>query len=349
MNPGHGIIGCGRVAPNHVDGFRSLGNWELLWACDRQQDLAAEFAARFGIDGVAGSASTVLADPRVTSVSIAVDHEQHAALATAALTAGKHVLLEKPLALCVPDAEALVALANNRGLVLSVVSQHRYDPLVREVRRWLHEGLLGELVYVQVTLEAQREPSYYTQSYWRGTWAGEGGSAVANQGYHCLDVTRFLCGELVVKAAVVGRSQLGRVIETEDTLSALLVAGETPVTLNVTVASSTTWRSRLEFVGSQGSVCFDLDHPGTLRRAEGNRELEDRAAAARCEIRSEPAPGIDYYGISHRAQIADFARAATGHGDLDEGPEVAVGMVSLLTDLYQASGARPVLGQHIDT
>jgi UDP-N-acetyl-2-amino-2-deoxyglucuronate dehydrogenase len=344
QKPEHAIIGCGRVAPNHVDGFRALGDWALLWACDRELSIAESFATSFNIPKVTTSASEVFADPRVTSVSVAVDHAQHARLAADALRAGKHVLVEKPLALSRQDAEKVLALAAVHGLVLFVVSQHRYDPLVTAVRGWLREGLLGGLLFAQISLESCREASYYTESYWRGTWAGEGGSALINQGYHCLDITRFLCGELEVKAAVAGRSHLGGVIETEDTLSALLVAGDTPVTLNVTVASNTIWRSRIELVGSRGSVCLDLDHPAALHRAVGNAELEDRAAAVGATVSVEAAPGIDYYGISHRRQIADFADAVVGNRALAEGAQSAIGMVTLIEQIYRMSGARAAFG-----
>ncbi|MFL6145126.1 MAG: Gfo/Idh/MocA family protein [Labedaea sp.] len=338
--PRHAIIGCGRVAPNHVDGFRAAG-WELRWACDRDPDVAATFAGRHAIPRVTASIVDVLADPEVTSVSIAVDHAQHAALADQALRAGKHVLVEKPLALTARDGERLVELAGQRGLILSVVSQHRYDPVVVAVRERLREGLLGRLLYVRSSLEARRENSYYESSYWRGTWAGEGGSALVNQGYHGLDVTRFLCGELQVLAAVAGRAALGEVIETEDTLSALLVAGGTPVTLNVTVGSTTTWRTRLELVGTAGTITFDLDHPGTIHRATGNPELERWAALEQArQVREEP-PGVDYYGVSHRRQIADFVAAVRDGTTPAADANVALGMVALLESLYRRIGAPP--------
>jgi UDP-N-acetyl-2-amino-2-deoxyglucuronate dehydrogenase len=340
QRPGHAIIGCGRVAPNHVDGFRSLADWDILWACDRELSAAKGFGADFEIAKTTAAAGDVFADAEVTSVSITVDHAQHARLAEEALLAGKHVLVEKPLALKRHEAERVVALAAQRGLVLSVVSQHRYDPLVLAVASWMRDGLLGKPVYAQISLEACREPSYYTESYWRGTWAGEGGSALINQGYHCLDVTRQLCGELEVKAAVMGRGNLGGAIETEDTISALLLADGTPVTLNVTVGSTTMWRTRLEIIGSSGSVCLDLDHPGTLHRATGNEELTRRASAFQADDGAQPTPGINYYGISHRRQIADFARAVVTGAPPAVGPEVAVGMVGLLEEIYAAAGGR---------
>lgn len=337
----HAIIGCGRVAPNHVDGFSALDGWELRWACDRDFRIAQDFARRHGLPRAAASIEEVLADPDLTSVSIAVDHGQHARLAEQALLAGKHVLVEKPLALSPLDGERLVGCAAQRELVLSVVSQHRYDPLVLAVRNWLCEGLLGSLLYAQVSLEAGREVTYYTSSYWRGSRLGEGGSALINQGYHCLDITRFLCGELQVRAAVAGRRALEGVIETEDTISALLLAGAMPVTLNVTVGSSTTWRTRIELVGTLGTVSFDLDHPGALHRVTGNATLRQRAEMERLRSQTEEPPGIDYYGVSHRRQIADFAAAVCDGVPLASDVQSALTMIELLQDIYRAAGEPP--------
>ncbi|WP_149829610.1 Gfo/Idh/MocA family protein [Streptomyces tailanensis] len=333
----HAVIGCGRVAPNHADAFQALdGAWTIGWACDRDADVAAAFAEKHGIPRWTTDPAQVLADPAVLSVTVAVDHAQHAALARQALRTGKHVLVEKPLTLSGDDARDLLTEARERGLVLATVSQHRYDPLVTALDEWLKDGLLGRLRYVRASLEASRDEAYYRDSYWRGTWAHEGGSALVNQGYHCLDVTQALCGGLTVRAAVAVTGELFGAMETEDTLCALLTAGTVPVTLSVTVGSTVTWRTRLEFVGAEGTVELDIDHPATLHRAQGNPELERRAAERRRTL-PEAAPGINYYGTSHRRQVADFATAVTGRTGMKTGPEAGADMVRLLEELYDAA------------
>jgi len=332
----HGIIGCGRVAPNHVDGFRAAGRYDVGWACDRDARVLRDFALAHGIARTTERVEEMLNDPEVVSVSVALDHAQHAAVTEQALLAGKHVICEKPLALTMADAGRLVALAAGRNLVLSVISQHRYDPLVLAVRGWLRDGLLGSILYAQVSLAARREADYYRDSYWRGTWSGEGGSALVNQGYHVLDVTRFLLGELSVQAAVARTAVLDSVMETDDSFSALLTAGSLPVTLNITVAAMTVWRTRIELVGTHGCVEFDLDHPGTLHRVEGGLELLKAAQYVRERPEEPPPPGVGYFGISHRRQIAAFVRAAMD-GRPREDPQVGLGMVRLLGELYSAT------------
>ncbi|MFK0195175.1 Gfo/Idh/MocA family protein [Kitasatospora sp. NPDC090308] len=332
----HALIGCGRVAANHVDGFGRVPGWVLATACDREPHVK-EFAREHGIATAAQDVEEVFADPGITSVSIAVDHVQHGPLAERALVAGKHVLVEKPLCLDPAQARQLVALAAERGLVLSTVAQHRYDPVVRAVRQWVGRGLLGRLVFASATLQARREPDYYTGSYWRGTRRGEGGSALINQGYHCLDAVRWICGDLTTTAAVRTARALGGVIETEDTLSGLLSASGVPVTLNVTVASSVEWRTRIEIVGELGSVVFDLDHPGRLRRWDGSAELVRLAERESSRGLAEEPPGTSYYGTSHRRQIADFCRSVADGGPMLSSPADSVGTLETILSLYALS------------
>lgn len=338
--PVHAIIGCGRVAPNHVDGITSVPGASLAWVCDRDRATAQAFAAEHGIARATESAAEVLADPTVDSVSIAVDHAQHASLIDAALRAGKHVLVEKPFTLDPREASDLLALAEQTGLVLSVVSQHRYDPVVTAVRDWIGTGLLGRLVSASVTLESGRKPEYYANSYWRGTWAGEGGSAVANQGYHALDTIQWLLEGLDVVGSAIGQTALRGAMETEDTLAAVMRSRSgVLVTYLVTVASALTWRTRISLMGTEGSVSFDLDHPGTLHHVVGNSTLLAAADRERQRSDREEPRGIPYYGVSHRRQIADFcAAAAGGPRMLADGADGLVTM-RLIGELYRTAGA----------
>lgn len=339
----HAIVGCGRIAPNHAHGFRARPGVELRWACDPDRPAADRLAAGFDIPRTATDLDQVLADPEVTSVSIAVDHGRHAELAARALAAGRHVLLEKPFATRAGDARALTATAERAGLVLSVVSQHRYDPVVSAVTEWVAEGLLGRLTQAFAVQQCRRTREYYAD--WHGTRSGEGGSALINQGYHALDVLRALCGgTLEVVGATGGALVLGDAIENEDTLAAVLRGPDgLAATYSVTVTSTLEWWTRLGLTGTAGSVVFDLDHPGTLHLCAGGPELLARAAALRADTDNDAAdagqaPGIGYYGASHRRQIAEFCAAVRSGAPVLADAAEGLATLDLIEAMYRRAG-----------
>ena len=338
---GHAVIGCGRVAPRHVAALRASGV-DVLWACARRRAQAEDFAGRHGIPYATDRVTDVFDDPRVGSVSITVPHALHAGLAVAALRAGRHVLVEKPLAVSIADARRVAELAADSGLIVSVVSQYRYDPLVIGMRQWLADGLLGTLRCGHVHLECRRTPEYYADSEWRGTWCGEGGSTLINQGYHLVDVLRFLCGQPVVRAAAIGPGPLSDVMETDQAVGALLTVAGAPVTLAMTVGGSGDWRSRLHLAGDGGTVEFDLDGPATLRHCAGNPELRRRADEFR---RPATVTGRQYYRTAHRAQTMAFVRAVRAGSGVPTDAADALRTLTLIGDIYRAAGTRSPLAE----
>jgi len=337
----HAIVGCGRIAPNHADGFGILPDVELRWACDRDETVAKAFAAKYGIPRFSADLDEVLADPELTSVTVSVDHAQHAAVAERALRAGKHVLVEKPFTTRVSDARAVVALAQQSGLVLSVISQHRYDAVVTAVRSWIDEGLLGTLTQASVVQESYRDRAYYSD-YWHGTREGEGGSALINQGYHSFDVLRLLCGDLTVTSAASGALALGDVMENEDTLAALLRGPNGLIaTYAITVTGTVEWRTRIGITGTDGSVVIDIDQPGLLHFCAGSAELLARAETLRSQLTVEPPPGTSYYGIGHRKQIAEFCAAIVDGTPIRASATEGLATIELIDAIYTAAGQRP--------
>jgi predicted dehydrogenase len=337
----HAIVGCGRIAPNHADGFGAVPDADVRWACDRDSTVAETFARKFGIPRVSTDLDEVLADPELTSVTVSVDHAQHAAVAAAALRAGKHVLVEKPFTTAVADARSLVDQAKQAGLVLSVISQHRYDAVVEAISEWVNTGLLGRITIASVVQESARTPAYYSD-YWHGTRDGEGGSALINQGYHALDVLRLLCGgELTVTGAVADAIEFADKIQNEDTLATLLCGPDGLIaTYSVTVTGTVEWRTRIALTGTEGSVEFDIDEPAQLHFCTGGADLLERADTLRKTLNSAPAPGTSYYGSSHRRQIAEFCAALEDRRPIAADAAEGLATIELIDAIYKAAGQR---------
>jgi predicted dehydrogenase len=143
-----GLVGLGYWGPNLARNFDGLPGAELGWLCDRDGERLARFGARYPTARTTTRYKDLLQDPSLAAVVIATPVVTHGELARAALLAGKHVLVEKPLALSTEEAEELVALAEERGLVLMPGHLLLYHPGVVKLKELSDSGELGRLLYV---------------------------------------------------------------------------------------------------------------------------------------------------------------------------------------------------------
>jgi predicted dehydrogenase len=187
---------------------------------------------------------------------IATPHPFHAPVALYALTHGLHVLSEKPIAVAVSEADAMIEAARSRGLVLGVMFQERNRPIFRTTHQLLSSGLAGPL-YRSVIIASHwfRTRPYYESGSWRGTWVGEGGGIIMNQAPHSLDTFIWLGGmPRQVTAQAFTRAQP---IEAEDTVSALLDYGGGHTGYLYTTTAQWPGELRMEFSGELGQIVID--------------------------------------------------------------------------------------------
>jgi len=215
-----GIVGCGRIAKRHLDllGGNQIDHAELVAICDN--DAARLEAARQRYDVAAyDTLDAMLADPSVEAVVVLTPSGMHAEHAIAAANAGKHVIVEKPMALRLEDADAMIAACDRARVKLFVVKQNRLNVPVVKAREALDAGRFGKLVLGTVRVRWRRDQSYYNQDSWRGTWAQDGG-VLANQASHHVDLLEWFMGDVVSVHARATRALVD--IEAEDTAVATL-------------------------------------------------------------------------------------------------------------------------------
>lgn len=337
----HAIIGCGSVAPNHLDGVRHCALSKVEIVCDRDENVLHEFMRQNSLTRGTTDYRKILKNPEIQSVSIAVDHAQHAALTREALLAGKHVLVEKPFTITREDATELIELARERRLVLGVVSQHRFDPLIKYIRNLLSQGGLGDLIGIWAQLQCLRRPAYFQSSYWRGTWTGEGGSVTINQYYHVVDLVRWMGGPVAEVKAMIGALRWKGIIETEDSMVGILRFENGAFgSIAATSASEVNWRSRIDLIGTRGNLSFDIDHPDTLHAYQLEPAVEkDLLSFMKTDLtRQTPPPGKGYYGISHRYQIDEFMQAVAGQIEkVSVTGEDGLATLDLILRIYESS------------
>lgn len=218
---GVGIIGTGGIARAHAGAYaRFSDRCRVVAVADIDAARAEAFASGLGGDvAVHAGAQGVLERPDVDLVSICAPPFTHAPLALQALGAGKHVLVEKPMATSLQECDAMLAAARDAGRTLGVVHQNRFRPEFARVKALLDAGLLGPLDFVSVQCLWWRGPEYY-RLWWRGTWDQEGGGALLNHAVHFVDLLVWLAGlPAEVSGLVACRAHD---IEVEDLACALL-------------------------------------------------------------------------------------------------------------------------------
>jgi predicted dehydrogenase len=247
----HVVIGAGSLVYNmHRPAF-DLPTTEVCALCDIREDAARERAAELNVPLYADYRQ-MLAEVQPDVTVITTPHYLHPQMAIDALRAGSHVLVEKPMATQVADADKMVRAAQESGKLLAVNFQQRLRPEVLAARRLIQEGRLGMIQRVSLVVPWPRSYRYYSLASWRATWWGEGGGVLLNQAPHDLDLVCHLAG-MPARVISWNRTNLHK-IEVEDTISAML-EWENGATgyLHISTAESGP-KSDLEVVGTKGSL-----------------------------------------------------------------------------------------------
>lgn len=201
-----GIIGCGWVTETaHVPVLQHLDHVRLYAACDTRDERLGLMERRFGIRRLYADWIKLISDPDVDAVLIATPADSHVSLAGAAIDVGKHVLVEKPLALTVADAEELAEKARHSRVVSMVGFNFRFHPLARELKATIERGAIGRPLAVLTTFMSAKGQRATVSGY--ETVPERGGGVFHNKAVHQLDLLRFLFDCEVVRGRAMARSE----------------------------------------------------------------------------------------------------------------------------------------------
>jgi len=212
------LVGCGRIARNHLDAIDKIDELQLAAVCDVVESRAREAGERADVPWFT-SYSKMLEQAPCDVVAVCTPSGLHPAHGMQAARAGRHVVCEKPMAITLTSADELVKACDEAGVQLFVVKQNRLNPPIQLVKRALDKGRFGRLYMANTTVRWTRPQEYYDQAPWRGTWEFDGG-ALMNQASHYVDLVQWLMGP--VESVMAKTATLARRIETEDTGVAIL-------------------------------------------------------------------------------------------------------------------------------
>lgn len=314
-----GIIGLGNIGKYHAD--------YLLNGKVHRAELTAVADALAPLDPWSAKGLKTFTDGEalirsgdVDAVLIATPHYQHTTLGIAALEAGRHVMVEKPISVHKADAERLLAAHQRHPQpVFAAMFQLRTEPRYLKIRRLIQGGELGALVRVSwIITDWFRTEVYYASGGWRATWKGEGGGVLLNQCPHNLDILQWLCG---MPARVRGFCQLGRYhhIEVEDNVTAYLEWASGATGVFITSTGEAPGTNRFELCGTRGKVVLENNRLTFTRNETDMVEFsrDARTGFARPEVWNIDIP-FDNAPAQHATLTQNFVDAI-----LDGAPLIA--------------------------
>ena len=215
-----GLLGCGRIAKRHSDllGGNHIEGASLVAVCDPIRARADGIAGKFGV-AAHYDVDEFLAREDIDAVAVLTPSGLHPAHVIACARSGKHVVVEKPMALRLQDADDMIRACDQAGVKMFIVKQNRFNVPVVKAREALDAGRFGKLILGTVRVRWCRDQAYYDQDDWRGTWAYDGG-VLTNQASHHVDMLEWFFGD-VVSVHARALTALAK-IETEDTAVATL-------------------------------------------------------------------------------------------------------------------------------
>jgi predicted dehydrogenase len=318
-----------------VDAYKQFGTrCSIQSLCDIYPEKAQALASEKGLDTATCHADyrQAIDRPEVDLVSICLPPSAHAETAIFALDAGKHVLLEKPMAPSLEECDAILAAAARSGARLSVVSQNRFQTTMFRLKHVLDSGLAGRLLHAAVNSYWWRGQNYY-DLWWRGTWEKEGGGCTFIHAVHHIDLLLWFMGEVEeLNATLYNRSHENSEVE-DLSISSIRFKSGAPASL---VSSLVHHGEEQSFIIDGAEASIELPHKiAVSRQLDNGYPVADEAKRLELEERFASLPGPRY--TDHCGQIEDMLSAVEGGRQPLVGGQAGRATVEFIMAAYQSA------------
>lgn len=219
----YALIGCGRISPNHIAAAKK-NKLEIVALCDLVQENIEDKILKFNIDESVATYTDyqkMLLEQCPELVAIATESGKHAQIAIDCIEAGCNIIIEKPIALSLADADRIIEAAERKGVKICACHQNRFNKSVQKIREAVDKHRFGRLFYGTAHIRWNREYEYYARAKWRGTWEQDGG-ALMNQCIHNIDLLRWMMGDEIIEVVGMTDKLNHNYIEAEDLGIALI-------------------------------------------------------------------------------------------------------------------------------
>lgn len=306
----YALIGCGRIATNHVKAVLNNG-LEFTAACDIDSAAIENLLAKHNLQNDSSIArytdykKMIEEHPELELVAIATSSGAHAEIALYCIEHGVNVIIEKPIAMSIADAEEIIKRSEKMGVKVCACHQNRFNIAVQKTRKAIESGRFGKLSHGSIHVRWNRNKDYYTQAPWRGTWAEDGG-CLMNQCIHGIDLLRWMLGDEVATVYGVMRQQQHGYLEAEDVGMAVVTFknGAVATIEGTTNVFPRNLEETLYLFGEKGTVKIGGKSTNNLDVWDFADETEADAANKGLEEQTS-----NVYGNGHTSLYADMIDA----------------------------------------
>ena len=304
----YALIGCGRISPNHIAAADN-NNLDIVALCDLAQDNIQYILSKLKISKPICKYTDykeMLEKEKPELVAIATESGKHAHIALDCIDAGCNLIIEKPIALSLEDAEAIINKAEQKGVKVCVCYQNRFNKSIQKIREAVEEGRFGRLLYGTAHIRWNRGEDYYKQAKWRGTWEQDGG-ALMNQCIHNIDLLCWMMGNEIVEVVGMTDNLLHSFIEAEDLGMALVrfSNGSYGIIEGTTNIYPNNLEETLYIFGERGTVKAGGKSVNIIEEWQFSDNIDD-SEEVKSKYHENPE---NVYGFGHNPLYADMIEA----------------------------------------
>lgn len=338
----YALIGCGRIAINHYSA--ALDNHcEIVGLCDLKPQNIETMKKKLGHDADYPKYTDykkMLHEQKPELVAIATESGSHAEISLRCIEAGCNVIIEKPIALSMRDANRIIDEGKKKGVLVCACHQNRFNTSIQMIRKALEQGRLGKLLYGTANIRWNRNEDYYKQAPWRGTWAQDGG-CLMNQCIHNIDLLRWMMGDEVTEVFAYTDRLIHPFIEAEDLGMALIkfANGSYGVIEGTTNVFPSNLEETLCIFGEAGTIKAGGTSANLIEEWKLADGLDDPENVKVKTVENPP----NVYGFGHSKLYADVLDSiAAGKAPLIDG-EAGKRALELVLAIYKSTiTKRPV-------
>jgi predicted dehydrogenase len=303
---GFGIIGGGMIGPYHAEAIRMIPEARLVAVATSTEGTARHFAEKVQAPFWYADYRELLKRDDIQIVNVCTPPYLHEEMVLAAAEFGKHVLVEKPIAINLHQADRMIIACQRAGVKLGVIFQYRFSEAAQAVKRAIDDGHLGKLFLGDVYVKWFRDERYYQSASWRGRWLQEGGGALINQTIHAVDLLQWFMGPV---DWVRGLCQTVRHrIEVEDLgVAVLRFRNGSMGVVEGSTAIYPGFPQKIELHGEKGSVVLEGDQIALWKLQDF--PLPEHLSSAAEKVDTSASPTAGFSPEYHRRQIRDFLEA----------------------------------------